>query len=345
MRRLQTRGIPGGLGDPERYYNWDFRSLSGRWQLEIDMRERGGRHARPALPEQAAWLQDQGFGAPDALGQIPLDEPALARLTGRLDPFARVPWGAWQAREDIDQHLLVGDEAAALQSADQIVALAPDWEAGRMRRLALLVHTLRDADAALADLVSLPPDTIPAAEQRRQRQSIALLRDDWVAYEIEQAAMIAEGHREPHAYEVLGLARWAAGDLPGALEAMVEGQRQHPGHRDLANREAEILDVLGRRHEALRLLDRLIEALPHAKSIALRGWIRREAEPAAAAADYEAAIALEKDQPVARVGRGLQRLAAGDLAGARADLQPFTHCGWTEAAAAWQRLLAAEAAA
>lgn len=343
MRRLQTRGLPGGLGDPERFYNWDFRSTPEGWRLEIAMRERGGAHARPSFPEQAAWLAAQGLPAPDPLGWIRLDATALEGLLAQLNPLARVPWGAWEARDAIDQHTAAGDVDAALQSADQIVALAPDWEAGRMRRLALLVHTLRDADAALADLVSLPPGTIPADEQRRQRQSIALLRDDWVAYEVEQAAMIEEGYREAHAYEVLGLARWAAGDLPGALAAMVEGQRNHPGHRDLANREAEILAVLGREPEALALLNRLIAAQPQAKSVALRGWIRRVADPAAAAADYEAAIALEPDQPIARVGRGLQRLAAGDRVGARADLQPFTHCGWTEAHEAWEQLLAAEA--
>ena len=59
-----------------------------------------------------------------------------------------------------------------------------------------------------------------------------------------------------------------------------------------------------------------------------------------AEADYEASIQLEADQAVARVGRGLLRLERGDIEGARSDLKPFTHCGWTEAADAWRRFLA-----
>ena len=184
---------------------------------------------------------------------------------------------------------------------------------------------------------------IPEEERRRYRQTIAILRDDWDAYVVEQRAMITDGDRRWHMWEILGLALWAGGRMEASLEAFRQGLVEHPAQRDLENREAEVLAVLGRTGEALALLDRLAAEEPHGKTVALRGWIRRESDPAVAAADYDAALALDPEQPVARVGRGLLRLAAGDLEGARADIAPFSHCGWSEAADALARLKAAEA--
>lgn len=336
MRRLQTM-------NPEdaKWYNWDLRPAPEGWVLEIDMRDRGDPAATPRHAHQGALLAALGLPAPDCVGFLPLSGEALARLTAALEPHAKIPWSAWEARDELDRQVLAGDLPAARVAADRLLAAAPDWQDGRMRRLALLIHTIRDADVARADLDSIPEGVIAPDERRRQGQSIALLDDDWVTYAREQAAMVADGAREPWAWETLGLARWAAGQLEASLEAFVAGQVDHPGNLDLANREAEMLAALGRRDEAIALLSTLSER-GSAKSLALRGWIRREAAPVAAAADYAAAIAIDPEQAVARVGRGVQRMEAGDLAGARADLQPFTHCGWDEAAKAWARLRALE---
>lgn len=342
MRRVQTYGLPDqpDAAEKKRWYNWDFRPAPSGWILEIDMHAPRSPSARPRYPEQGAWLAAQGLPAPNAHGQLLVEGAALARLTAALAPIARVPWAAWEAKTEVDQREAAGDIAGALAATERLVALAPDWEAGRVRRLTFLIHPLRDPDAAEAELERLPPGLLSAAEQRRHRQSIALLRDDWVAYEREQAQLVAEGARQPWAWETLGLARWAVGRLEDALAAFIEGQADHPGNRDLANREAEMLAVLGRTDDALARLDQLLGEGPHAKTIALRGWVRRQRDPVAAAADYEAALGLDPEQPIARVGRGILRMESGDLAGAHADLAPFTHCGWSEAADAWQRLQA-----
>lgn len=342
MRRLQTWEIPGRQRTSKRAAWWDFRRGPAGWVLEIPFVDAGGRDARPSYPEQAAWLAELGLAVSPKLGQVALDADALRRVLDALDVVG-TPWEAYEALDAVDALQIAGDLSGALAASERLRDLAPSWAVGRRRRLALLIHGLRDAAAAGADLESMPPGTLDPAEQRRERQTIALLRDDWVSYAAEQAAMIADGARQVWSWEVLGLAHWAAGRLDLARRALDEGLAEHPGNRDLALRLAEVLGAMGSLGEARRLLDALAgEGPPHAKTLALRGWMRREEEGSAAAEDYAAALALDPSQPVARVGRGLQRLAAGDRASARADLEPFTQCGWTEAAEAWRRFLAGE---
>lgn len=341
MRRLQTAGLPGQTTKTRAAW-WDFRPAPDGWVLEIPFVDAGGRDARPSNPAQAAWLAEQGLAVSPSLGQVALDADALSRLLARLEVVG-TPWEAYEALDAIDARAAAEDLSGALAASERIVALAPTWEIGRRRRLALLIHGLRNPDAADADLDSLPPGTLPADEIRRERQTISLLRDDWHSYAEQQAAMIAEGARQVWSWEVLGLAWWAAGKLDLALQALSDGLADHPNHRDLELRRAEVLGAMGRTEDALGHLEMLAsEGPPHAKTLALRGWMRRAQDPGAAAADYAAALALDPEQPVARVGRGLQRLDAGDRAGARADLEPFTHCGWTEAADAWARFRASE---
>lgn len=310
--------------------------------LEIPWVDAGGRDAHPSNPAQAAWLAAQGIALDPILGRLALDAGTLARLLGQLEVVG-TPWEAHEALDALDALELAGDKEGALAMSERLRDLAPGWDVGRKRRLNLLMHGLRDADAASADLDSLPDGTLPPDEIRRNRQTVALLRDDWVTYAQYASARVEGGEREPWAFETLGLAWWAAGRLDLSLEALREGLALHPGHRDLELRVAEVLEALGRHEEALAHLDALIAGgPPHAKTLALRGWFRRAEAPELASADYAAALALDAEQPVARVGRGLMRLEAGDRAGARADLQPFTHCGWTEAAEAWRRYQAGE---
>jgi tetratricopeptide (TPR) repeat protein len=272
---------------------------------------------------------------------VDLDAEALARLLEQLEVVG-TPWAAFEALDELEALELAGDQAGALAMSERLRDLAPGWDVGRRRRLNLLMHGLRDADAASADLDSLPEGTLPPDEIRRNRQTIALLRDDWATYAQYASARVEGGEREPWAWETLGLAWWAAGRLDLSLEALREGLALHQGNRDLELRVAEVLEAQGRHAEALAHLDALAGGPPHAKTLALRGWFRRLEAPDLASADYAAALALDAEQPVARVGRGLMRLEAGDREGARADLQPFTHCGWTEAAEAWRRYQAGE---
>lgn len=340
MRRLMTRRLPGDPPGAERVCWWDFRSIPEGWTLEIPWVDPGGPGARPSVPAQAEALAVRGLTV-DSFGRVVLDLPAHAALLAELD-FEGPPWAALDALDAMTARQAAGDLAGALQESVLLRDHAPGWAEGRRRRLHLLLHGARDADAAEADLDSIPGGTLPPDELRRERQTLSLLRDDWVAYAGAQAEMIADGAREPASFEVLGLAFWAAGQLDRALQALHDGLQAHPGHRDLALRTAEVLEAQGQHEEALSTLEGLSqEGPPHSKTLALRGWLRRQGDPAAAAADWAAALDLDPEQAVARVGRGLQRLDAGDLAGARADLAPFTHCGWTEAADAWARYCAA----
>ena len=337
MRRLRTLGLPGDRETNPRNCWWDFRRGPQGWVLELPWVDPGGRHARPSNPAQVAWLAARGLHPDPVLGRLPLDADQLDALLASLD-VVDTPWAAYEALDAIDALELAGDREGALATSERLRDLAPGWDLGRRRRQNLLIHGLRDADAASADLDSLPAGALPADEIRRNRQTIALLRDDWATYAQYASARVEGGEREPWAWETLGLAWWAAGRLDLSLEALGEGLALHPGNRDLELRRAEVLEAMGDHAAALAHLDALAaEPPPHAKTLALRGWFRRMEAPDAAAADYAAALALDPEQPVARVGRGLMRLEAGDRAGARADLQPFTHCGWTEAAAAWRR--------
>lgn len=342
MRRLRTLGLPGNTETKPRICWWDFRRGPDGWVLEVPWVDAGGRDARPSNPAQVTWLAEQGLVLNPVLGRLALDADALANLLAKLDVVG-VPWEAHEALDALEALELAGDQEGALRASERLRDLAPGWDVGRRRRLYLLTHGLRDAEAANADLDSLPEGTLPPDEIRRNRQTIALLRDDWATYAQYASARVEGGEREPWAWETLGLAWWAAGRLDLSLEALGEGLALHPGARDLELRVAEVLEAMGRHAEALAELDRLCATgAPHAKTLALRGWFRRVEAPEAAAADYAAALALDPEQPVARVGRGLMRLEAGDREGARADLQPFTHCGWTEAAEAWRRFQAGE---
>lgn len=341
MRRIQTDRAPGQAERNPWPLWWDFRRTPDGWILEIPFIDAGGSQARPVRPEQAAWLATLG-AIPDRLGRIPLSEALLGSITGALEGVVGPSWEAHEAMDATVACQAAGDVAGALAASERLADAAPTWVLGRRKRLEILIHGIRDPDLAAAELDRLG-GVLEPDEIRRERQTVALLRDDWVTYANMQAEMISDGLREAWAWEVLGLAWWAAGDLDRAMAALEAGLTEHPGHRELALREAEVLAARGQQDEALARLEALAaQGPPHAKTLALRGWHRRHRDAAAAAADYEAAIALEADQPVARVGRGLQRLEAGDREGARADLKPFKHCGWTEAAEAWRLFKAGE---
>lgn len=338
VRRIQTDRVPGQPKASAWSVWWDFRRGPDGWVLEIPTHDPGGSRSRPTQPEQGAWLADRGM-AIDALGRVALTDTQLRLVAEALDPVlaTRPGWDGYEALDAVIEAQLASDLAEVDAASLRLAALEPAWPVGRRKRLEVIIQVLRDPDLADAELDALV-GLLDADELRRERQTVALLRDDWSTYADMQAEMIADGNREPWAWEVLGLARWAAGALDEALAALREGQAAHPEHRDLRLREAEVLAAMGRADQALELLNQLADAgPPHSKTLALRGWFRRVEEPSAAAADYAAALALDPEQAVARVGRGLQRLDAGDREGARADLEPFTHCGWTEAAEAWRR--------
>lgn len=341
MRRIQTARVPGQPETPDRPFWWDFRRQDAGWTLELPTaRSRQGQVF--SRPEQAAWLAGLGLAFSPVLGPVTLDEAAVQRIIAALEPVGP-SWAAHEALDALEQAIGAGDLEAAVAHSETLRDLAPEWVVGRRRRLNLLIQGVRDPDAATADIASIPPGLLPADELRRERQTVALLRDDWVAYATAQEEMVRDGARQVWSWETLGLAWWGAGDMQRSLQAFREALIDHPGHRELTLREIEVLDVLGHTLEAIGRLDALDAAgPPHGKTLALRGWMRRRSDPATALADYEAALAVDPDQPIARVGRGIQRLEAGDLAAARADIAPFSHCGWTEAAHAFARLRAAE---
>ena len=341
VRRIQTDRVPEMAERSRVPIWWDFRPGPDGWILEIPMHDPGGSQSRPARPEQGRWLAERGLVV-DNFGRVTVHGDALTSLADALDPVRAVEpgWAGYEALDAVIAAQLAGDADGADALSKELSEIAPTWVIGRRKRLEILIQVNRDADQADAELDALVGILEPD-ELRRERQTVALLRDDWATYADMQAEMISDGLREAWAYEVLGLARWAAGALDLALVALQTGQEAHPGHRELALREAEVLAAMGRGVEALDLLNRLAaEGPPHSKTIALRGWQRRLTDPQAAAEDYEEALALDPEQAVARVGRGLMRLSAGDREGARADLAPFSHCGWTEAAEAWRRFKA-----
>ncbi|MEL6350098.1 MAG: tetratricopeptide repeat protein, partial [Myxococcota bacterium] len=331
LRFLMTHGLPGQSDNTSRAYRWEFRrpDETARWQVSVPT----SRIRRaPRRPEQARWLQDAGFPAPGPDGVIPLSEGEIDRLLGLIEPHTERSWAAFEAFDARARSIAAGNMSAAFEHSLKLLRAAPEWLEARLQHVWLLVVHERDADAAQSEL-----DAIAASADRKEvrklRQSIALLRDDWDAYATHQQEIVDEGERNPWDWETLGLSYWAAGNLQGGLDAIHRGLGDHPGNRDLAHRAAELMDALGQTDDAIAYLTDLIAADPtHPKSWALRGWVRRARAPDLAAADYRAALEIDPDQPVARVGRGLQRLDAGDRDGAREDLKPFAHCGWQGAA-------------
>ncbi|MCB9766390.1 MAG: tetratricopeptide repeat protein [Alphaproteobacteria bacterium] len=340
MRRLRTRGLPGQPGTEGRTYSWDFRRPDGAWVPQISMWSAGSSRARPQHPEQVAWLVAQGFPEPDSHGRLDLTPEALERLLELVGPAAEIPWRAFELLAQVTALVDAERFAEALPLTAQLVALTPTWDEARRARVGLLLFHLQDAEATQAELASIPEGVLDAAELRLRRQALATLVDDWSTYADIQEESIAAGNRRVGDFEVLGLARWAAGQMERSVQAFVDGLTAYPGERSLADRQAEVLGAMGRVDDAVALLDRLIQEDPApAKSWALRGWVRRHTDPEAAAADYAQALARDPEQPVARVGRGLQYLDAGDRVGARADLAPFVHSSWQEAVDAWQRFV------
>jgi tetratricopeptide (TPR) repeat protein len=349
FRRLETRGLPGR--DSRGPLFWDFRAEPDPshtpepgdppellWHLSLQAWASG----RWRRPEQAEWLADHGFPVPDPSGSVPLPVDVLRRLTDALAPEATVPWSALDARDAAIRSLNAGQAAEALEAAEALMAIAPDWVDARVVQLELLVRHVRDADRAEAVLLDLPEGTLDAAAARRIRQSIAILRDDWDAYAAEMASVMDAGERPWWNFEILGLAYWAGGRLNDAIATFEQGMAEHDNRPDLALRHVEVLAAAERTDDALAAVEALLASdTPPPKALALRGWLRRASAPADAAADYRAALELDPEQAVARVGRGLMRLDAGDLDGARSDLHPFRYSGWQAAWDAWTTFCAA----
>ncbi len=184
-----TRRLPGDPPGAERVCWWDFRSIPEGWTLEIPWVDPGGPGARPSVPAQAEALAVRGLTV-DSFGRVVLDLPTHAALLAELD-FEGPPWAALDALDAMTARQAAGDLEGALQESVLLRDHAPGWSEGRRRRLHLLLHGARDADAAEADLDSIPGGTLPPDELRRERQTLSLLRDDWTAYAQAQAEMIA----------------------------------------------------------------------------------------------------------------------------------------------------------
>jgi len=349
FRRLETEGLPGREGGSPLF--WDFRATPDPhhtpapgdpqrvvWHLELQAWA-SGRYRRP---EQATWLAQHGFKVPAPKSQVALDTPTLTRLTDALAPVARVPWAAMDARDAAIANLSTGQAEAALAATEKLMAIAPDWMDARVLHLEVLVRQARDPDRAEAVLHDLPDGTLDPVAARRIRQSIAILRNDWDGYADEMNAVMDAGERPWWNFEILGLAYWAGGRLDDAIATFEQGLAEHPGLADLALRRVEVLAAAERTTHALEAANALIAGdSPPPKAYALRGWLTRDTHPAAATADYATALAADPDQAVARVGRGLQRQAAGDMDGARSDLEPFRYSGWQAAWDAWTDFCAA----
>ncbi|MCA9539054.1 MAG: tetratricopeptide repeat protein, partial [Myxococcales bacterium] len=107
----------------------------------------------------------------------------------------------------------------------------------------------------------------------------------------------------------LGAARSAAGRYAEAAEATREALRRAPGDRTARLNLARYLLHLGDAAGALAEVERLLAHTPDADALALRGVLRGNAgDLAGARADFEAAVALEPNQPEATMG--LRRLQA-----------------------------------
>lgn len=354
IHRKETPRLPGQPPSEACPCRWKLYARSSGYELEIPMRYRGTRRARPVCEPQARWLEAEGFGVVDRRGRLPLSEGEALRLGEQLDSLSPPastaasdsatsdpPWRAALRYGDLERAVARGDLEAARRCSEHLAALAPRWQKARQRRLFLLLYELGDQAAALRELDALPPGVVPEEVTRSMRMSIALQQRDWAAYERLFAEAFAHMEHTPEAWETLGLARWATGHTPEALREFEAGLRDHPGHPDLRRRRAELLYELDRPHEALAVLDDLVADHPNdARARALRGWLRRHPDPEGAAEDYRAALAIDETCVVARVGRGVHRMEAGDLAGARADIEPFRHSGWAGAVQAWERLVA-----
>lgn len=342
FRRLETRGLPEQPGDT---LFWDFRAEDDdtvqvppgspqpiRWTLALQAWASG----RWRRPNQADWLAQQGWPVPTPDTPVVLPADVLVALTDALAPVSVVSWRAMDARDNAIAQLQHGNAKAALEALSTLEAAAPDWTDTQIVKLELLVRHERDPDAAEAVLQALPDGTLDPTVARRVRESIAILRNDWDAYTAEVAAVLAGGEREWWNFEILGLGQWAAGRIPDAIETFERGLAEHPGQPDLALRRVEALAAAGNVPAAREGVAAILrEPNPPAKAWALRGWLARNDDPAAAAQDYEQALTIDPLQAVARVGRGLQRLAAHDLAGAFHDLSPMRYCGWQDAWDAW----------
>jgi len=347
FRRLETRGLPGADGDhvSARLLFWDFRAEPDpdvvvppgdpqpvRWTLSLQAWASG----RWRRPEQADWLASRGLPVPRPNEPLVLSMPQLQALTAALAPAAVVSWEAMDTRDAAFAALSVGQGAEALAAAEKLAEVAPDWVDTRLLKLEVLIGQLRDADGAQKAYDDLPEGVLDDAAARRVRQSIALLRADWDGYAAEMAAVMDSGERPWWNFEILGLAYWAGQRLDDALATFEQGMAEHDNRRDLALRRAELLAAMAREDAALVALNALLsEAGPAPKAWALRGWLRRDSDPDAALVDYDAALSLDPEEAVARVGRGLQRWKAGDLEGARGDLEPFRYSGWADAWEAW----------
>lgn len=344
FRRLQTRGLPGLPETANRPLFWDFRRTEDppRWAFELQAWASGAWRA----PEQAAWLQERGLPVPEPNVPLPLEDSQLEAITAALAPVAEVTWHAMELHAQAVSLAGQGEARAALERMNQLMGLAPAWIDAKLLQVTLLIQVERDPDGAEAALARVPAGQLPPAQVRSLRQSIALLREDWDAYAAEVRGIIDEGDTSWFHFEVLGLSLWAAGRLDDAAAALSEGLALHPGLRDLELRRVEVWDAAGRRDDALTALDLLLapeaseESRSHAKTWALRGWLRRETDAEGSAADTARALALDPGEAVARVCRGVGRMEAGDIEGARADLKPFSHCGWAAAAEAWNTFVA-----
>jgi tetratricopeptide (TPR) repeat protein len=120
-----------------------------------------------------------------------------------------------------------------------------------------------------------------------------------------------------------GLARFAQGDLPGALAAFAEATRACPDYPEARNNHGLARQLLGGLAEAVEDFSRALAARPdYAEAWNNRGRARQAlGDHAGALADFDRSLACASGPFRAAVyhNRGGLRQAAGDLAGALAD--------------------------
>ncbi|MCI0343251.1 MAG: tetratricopeptide repeat-containing serine/threonine-protein kinase, partial [Planctomycetales bacterium] len=146
-------------------------------------------------------------------------------------------------------------------------------------------------------------------------------RGDAPAAVREYEAALAEGPPSAWAYHNLGVARAAAGDHAGALEAFGRSLRLRPGDPVTHFSRGVSRDVTRDYAGAIEDYSAALERRPdYFEALNNRGYARRRAGDAAGAlGDYEAAVRLRPDLPGPRRNRGIVRQELGNVSGALED--------------------------
>jgi tetratricopeptide (TPR) repeat protein len=254
-----------------------------------------GAAALSRWPRRAAVLQAAFAVYVVGIGVVSAGRAAVWRdsLTLWTEELAHNPESAVAYTNIAAYYFATGDLTHALERIDHAIALDPEWYRP-WRNRGLMRDVAGQSALARADY----------------DRSLALRPD------------------QPLPLNTRGLIRQEAGDLSGAIDDFTQAIAHAPGSTKFYGNRAKAYVAAGRDADAAADLTYVLDREPDPELYSTRAMLRAKAgDLRGALADFSEVVQLVPDSPFPLLNRAKARIAAGDCAGARGDVQGASRLG------------------